>query len=137
MREFTPGPEHTITASGAVTDMRAVGFDGAQISTAGAPMLGVARGGYSDGELVRVVASGACSAESGGSFSQGDPLTTDANGRFVKAGDLSIDSGATAVQSTAADGSTIFSGGALPETVVAYALEDATGAGEFPRIFIR
>ena len=137
MLEFTPGPEHTVTANGALTDSRAVGFDGAQISSAGAPMFGVARGGYSDGELARIVTRDACTAESGGAFSKGDPLALDANGRFIGASNLSIDSGGTTVNSTAADGDTIFSGGVVPEAVVAYALEDATGAGEFPRIFIR
>lgn len=135
MREFTPGPEHTVTANGALTDSRAVGFDGAQISVAGAAMFGLARGSFSDGEAARLVTSGAPTGESGGAFSRGNPLTTDAQGRFVLAGPLAVQAGATTVTSTAANGE-ILEGGEPPEVIVAYALEDAAGAGEFPRIFI-
>lgn len=135
MREFTPGPEMTVAASGALTDSRAVGFDGAQITTAGAAMFGIARGSFSDGEDARIVTSGAPTAESGGAFNVGDPLTTDANGRLVAASALAVEAGGTTVTSTAANGE-ILVGGETPEVVVAYALEAATGAGEFPRVFI-
>lgn len=126
----------TIAANGAITDSRAVGFNGAQITVAGSAMFGIARGTFSDGEDARVVTSGAPTAESGGAFNREDPLTTDAQGRLVKASALAVGAGGTTVTSTAANGE-ILVGGEPPEVVVAYALEDATGAGEFPRVFIK
>jgi len=57
----------------------------------------------------------------------------------VKASDIvvSVDAGATTVTSTAANGDiTTVSGGVLPQAINGYALEAASGAGEFIEILL-
>jgi len=110
LREAIPNLELTVTADGALIESRAVGFDGAQISTAGAAALGFARSDYADGLQANVIAGGVVTAESGAAVAVGDALELDAQGRVV-------------TQDTG--------------TTVAHALTAATGAGEFARIIIK
>ncbi|MEX2524453.1 MAG: capsid cement protein [Gammaproteobacteria bacterium] len=119
----------TFTASGAVTQYRAVGYDGAQASVAGQRFAGAAPPPAADGEDLTVNMRGVIPFETGGAFSKGDPLTVDAEGRVVAASNLAIAAGGTAVTSTAANGE-ILEGSVTPETIFGEAREDSAGAGE-------
>jgi|Deesub1362B_J571_1020462.scaffolds.fasta_scaffold00331_32 hypothetical protein len=137
--QYTPTLTKTIRASGAVTKRRFVGFDGAQISVAGAKAYGVAQEDIADGKLGVITVLGTAVIEAGGIIAKGDPIAADANGRAVKASDIvvSVDAGATTVTSTAANGDiTTVSGGVLPQAINGYALEAASGAGEFIEILL-
>lgn len=103
----------TVAASGAVTERRFVGFDGAQIATADVRAMGVARYGVADGKDLPVDVMGTTIVETGGAFAIGDELTVDANGRAVINPEV---------------------GG---EVVMADALEASAGAGQFVEVFLR
>jgi len=127
----------SVRASGAVVAYRCVGFDGAQISTAGAKVMGVAEYGADDGQLVPVVVVGTATVETGAAVDVGDSLIVDAEGRAIPTtGALAVKAGATAVLSTAASG-VILAGAELPEFVFADALEAAAGAGAFIEVLLR
>lgn len=127
----------TRKANGAVTEKRFVGFDGAQITTQGAKVMGVAQYSQDDGKDLALDVCGTAIVETGGSVSEGDGVISDASGRAITgAGEIAVESGGTAVQSTAADGN-ILTGGELPEYVAGEALGSADGAGEFIEILLR
>lgn len=93
-------------ASGAVTRYRAVGFDGAQLTTEGALAMGIAQYDAGDGEALAVIAKGTAPAESGAAVSVGDELVADASGRVI------------------------VNPGVGGEVVIGHALEAASAAGE-------
>lgn len=128
----------TITAAGAVTKRRFVGYDGAQASVAGQLVLGVAWTDIADGTDGAVTVAGTAQVESGGALEPGDAVTVDAQGRAVAADPVEIAAGAVAVESTAADGE-ILTGGVLPQHVAGHVLpgESASGAGEAVEILLR
>lgn len=101
---------HTVTASGDVTVHRFVGFDGAQVAAVGGKALGVATFAAKDGQDLAVDVIGTAVVETGGAFSAGDDLVSDATGRAIVNPEV---------------------GG---EIVVARALDDAAGAGEFVEV---
>lgn len=127
----------TKKANGAITEKRFVGFDGAQITTQGAKVMGVSRYSQDDGKDLPLDVCGTTIVETGGAVSEGDGVISDASGRaIVGAGEIAIESGGTTVNSTAADGN-ILTGGELPEYVAGEALGSASGAGEFIEILLR
>jgi hypothetical protein len=129
--------EETLQASGAVTANRFVGFDGAQITTQGAKVAGVAQYDAGDGEDLATAVIGTAVIESGAAVNVGEGVIADSSGRAIPTtGEIAVESGTTAVQSTSADG-TILTGGEMPEHVVADALESASGAGEFIEVLLR
>lgn len=133
----TPLQAHTIRAAAAITGRRFVAYDNQVAGTAGEKVLGVAQRNAESGDLVAVTTAGTAIVEAGDSFSRGDSLITDTQGRAIAAsGALSVASGGTAVQSTAADGA-ILEGADLPEFVVADAMGDASGAGALVEIKLR
>lgn len=127
----------TLIASGAVAEHRAVGFDGAQATTQGQKVAGVATTDAEDGAAYAADTIGTTVIETGGVFSAGDSLIVDTQGRAIAAtGALAVDAGATQVTSSAANGA-ILVGADLPEYVFADALEASGGAGEFVEVALR
>ncbi len=131
---------------------RFIGFDGA-LCVAGAKALGVSQVDAGSGEMMSVDVLGILLVETNEAISVGDPIKSAGSGadagRAGKATDVavssaitsSVDTGATPVTSTAADGEVVTStavntviGGVLPEAINGYALDSASGAGEFIRI---
>ncbi|MCE8004229.1 DUF2190 family protein [Billgrantia ethanolica] len=102
----------TATAAGAVSAHRFVGYDGAQVDTAGAKALGVSVSDAVDGDDLAVDVIGTTVVETGGAFSAGDDLVADASGRAIVNPEV---------------------GG---EVVQAHALDDAGGAGEFIEVLL-
>ncbi len=127
----------TVTASGAVTEGRAVGFDGVQAGVQGQKVMGVAVTDAADGEALALVTHGTAIMESGAAVAVGDSVMVDASGRAIAvSGDLGVAAGATGVTSTAANGA-ILSGADLPEYALGDALQAASAAGEFIEIMLR
>lgn len=125
-------------ASGAVSARRAVGFNGAQASVVGQKVMGVSPRALIAGETGDANVCGTAVVEAGGAFSIGASLIVDAQGRAIaSSGALKITAGATAVQSVAANGSTLLGGADMPEFVFADALEASSGAGEPVEVLLR
>lgn len=136
----------TVVAAGVIAASRGVGFNGLQATVAGQKIQGFAKTAAAIGAAIAVEAKGTVIAETGGVFAVGDALTVDANGRVVAAGALAVanptvNAGAVAVTSTAANGAIVtqgaITGGVLPQYVCADALEASGGAGEFVEILMR
>jgi hypothetical protein len=137
-----------MVATTAVAQYRGVGYNGAQATVAGQKILGISRRGAAINQDVDLTVKGTAVAESGGAFAAGVALTMDASGRVVAAGaltatvgSLQVGAGATAVTSTAASGAILtgapsLTGGDLPQYIVGYSLQAASGAGEFPEILM-
>lgn len=76
----------TAVAIGAVSERRFVGFDGAQITVAGANVLGVADYGAVEKEAYAVNVIGTSRVEAGGPVAVGDRIKSDAQARAVVQG---------------------------------------------------
>lgn len=138
-----------IRATTAITEYRCVNAAGAQLSSAGAKVFGIARRSAAIGHMTDVTVLGTAVAESGGAITVGAMIAVDAQGRVVTAatlaaatGTLAVGAGATAVTSTAANGAIItgsptLSGGDTPQYIIGMALQSAAGAGEFIEVLIR
>lgn len=128
----------SIVSTGAIARGRLVSFAGAQIATAGAKPLGVAKHSVAAaGQDVAVTACGTAIAEAGAAIVAGAAVAADAQGRVVPAAALAIAAGGTAVTSTAANGAAILTGGETPQFVVGDALTAAGAAGAFVEILLR
>jgi hypothetical protein len=150
----------TVMASGAIAALRAVGFDGAQASSAGQKVMGVATFGVADGQDASVVAKGTAIIETGGAFARGAALRVDAHGRAVAADSLAaavtaatdltqiavtvddtkltVDAGDTPVTSAAANGAVISAAEGLVALSAAGVLpittaQAALSGGELPQ----
>lgn len=138
-----------IQATTAITEYRAVGFNGAQASAAGQKIFGIARRGAAVGQWTDATVLGTAVAEAGAAITVGQALVTDASGRVIPAtalsaagSSLSVAAGATAVTLTAANGAIIsgtatIAGSDLPQHIIGFALQAAAGAGEFIEILVR
>lgn len=126
-----------VAASGAVRRGRFVGFNGAEMTVAGGKALGVARHAAATGEDCAVIVSGTVIVEAGAAVTVGQTVGTDNQGRAIPGAPLSIVAGATAVTSTAANGSAIFAGTDLPGYAMGDALTAATAAGQFIEVLLR
>lgn len=127
----------TVVATGTIAAGRAVGFDGATVSTQGQKPFGIAMTGATSGVALAVVTHGTVVAESGAAITLGAALIVDSQGRVIPStGGLRVGSGGTSVTSTAANGA-ILLGGDSPEFVVGDAMQAASGAGEFIEILLR
>lgn len=127
----------SVRATGAIARARGVTFAGAQVTAAGAKILGVALTSGAAGQDIALGVSGTAICESGGAFSVGDPVAMDAQGRVVLAAALAVAAGATAVTSAAANGAGAITGGEPPQYVVGDALQAATAGGQFVEILLR
>lgn len=74
----------TVMAAGAISAGRAVGFDGAQATTLGQKVLGIARNDEVSGRHVSVMAKGVAIVEAAEAIAAGDELTVDADGNAIK-----------------------------------------------------
>jgi hypothetical protein len=126
----------SVTAVGAITQYRGVGYNGAQATVAGQKTLGFARRNGATGTDVDLVSKGTATAEVGAAVAVGAALAVDSVGRVVTATAVQIAAGATAVTSAAANGAGTISGGDLPQFVVGYALTAAAAAGETIEILL-
>lgn len=120
-------------ASGALTQRRFVGYDGAQASAAGQLVRGVNKYDAADGDDITINVGPVVMVEAGDVVAVGDRITTDAEGRAVKADDLQVAAGATGVTSTGANGA-IFTGSVLPQFSAYVALDAAGAAGDIIRV---
>jgi len=77
----------TVRASGAVTEHRAVGYDGAQATVQGQKVLGVSRYAAPAGTDVAATVAGTAVVETGAEIDIGDSLICDAQGRAMPAVD--------------------------------------------------
>lgn len=137
-KQQAPLQSLTFKASGAVAEYRAIGFNGAQASVQGQKVMGVSPRPVDDAKHSDAIVSGTAVIETGGGFAAGASLIVDNQGRAIAAtGALAVKAGATAVTSSAANGSTILQGADLPEFVFADALEISAGAGEFVEVLLR
>ncbi len=73
-----------LTASSAVKEHHCVKAGGAQASTAGERVLGVAEYAAKSGEQVSVIALGTAIAAAGGTFAVGDQLQANGDGEVIK-----------------------------------------------------
>ncbi|MBN3949358.1 MAG: DUF2190 family protein [Nostoc sp. NMS7] len=80
-----PHQNDVITASGAVGANLAVDYTGAQVSTVGVAIYGIARYAATSGTPVAIATSGTTIAQIGGTVAIGDPLTPNANGQLITA----------------------------------------------------
>lgn len=129
----------TIAATGAITAKTFVGYDGATCA-ANAKAVGVAVYDAAVGESVSIAQEGRVIVTAGGAVNVGDPVTSDASGYAVVAANVSVsvDAGATAVTSTAANGAiTTVSGGALPVAINGYARTAAAASGDLIEIDLK
>ena len=127
----------TVKAAGAIAQYRAVGFNGAQATVQGQKIMGIARHAAAINEQATVDVKGTAIVESGAAIAVGDALIVDAQGRAMPASSLAIRAGATAMTSTAANGSGVLSGSEPPEYTFADALEAASAAGQFIEVLLR
>src|SRR3989338_3035630 len=135
-REWIELGEDTTKAAAAITKNRFVGFDGLHCG-AGKKAYGVSRFDIPINEYGSIVLGGVVVVESGGALTKGKPVKSDANGKAVEGGAMDgvVDSGAVAVTSSAANGNILtLNGSEAPEVINGYAIEAASGAGEFIRI---
>jgi len=85
MPQYRPAHTITVVAAGAINPKRFVSFAGAQAGE-GAAAIGVTQfGAKAAGRSCEVVCLGTAVVESGGAFSQGDELSSDAEGKAVEA----------------------------------------------------
>lgn len=127
----------TMTASGAVSARRLVGYDGAQATVQGQKVVGSAAYDAADGDHFAVNAKGTAIIEIGAAVSVGDELIVDADGKAIPStGALSVGAGATPVTSSAANGA-ILTGATLPEHVFADALEAGAADGDLIEVLMR
>ena len=125
----------TVLAAGNLPKGRFVGFDG-NLCAQDAKALGVCLADTDQGKYAPVLLDGIAIVETGGAVNQGDAVASDAQGRAVTASafSVSVPAGATNVTSTAAQPDLVEAGGVLPQAVNGYALDSASGAGEFIRV---
>jgi hypothetical protein len=150
----------SILAAAAVVAKRFIGVDG-NYCGANAAAWGVSELATAIGEQIPVITHGIALVESGGIIAAGNKVISDSTGRAVAAAalaaaapaitydktKLTIDSGGTAVTSSAANGAVltiasgmvalaapVLSGSYLPVAVNGMALDAASGAGEFIRV---
>ena len=77
--------DQTITATTTIEVGLAVNYAGAQVSTAGEVIRGIAKSNGVFGQSTNIAAIGTVPAKVGAAVAVGDPLTSDAQGRLVPA----------------------------------------------------
>ena len=126
----------TVKATAAVTKYRFIGYNGQHCAANGAA-IGVSYFDAAIGDPITIYGAGnIVPLEAGGSFSAGAMLASDANGKGVAASAVAIASGATSVTSAAANGATDITGGSLPQTVNAMAMQQATAGGDIVSVLV-
>lgn len=143
VKTIKPGIIESIVAASNLVKQRFIGFDG-NYCAANAKALGISDVDSNLGEMCPVVLTGIMLVESAGVLAVGDPLVSSGTGidagRALKASNAgvssaitsTVNSGATPVTSSAANGAIVASnavntvlGGVLPQAVNGYALDSA------------
>lgn len=123
----------TIIATEALTRRRAVGYDGKKAGV-GAKAAGVAVYDADNGRECTLDKKGKTIMEAGAAVTVGAALTTDANGKAIPATTLAatVDSGATPVTSSAANGAIVTLAGSIPpQHIIGWAVSAASADGDF------
>ncbi len=125
----------SIQAAADLVKHRFIGFDG-NLCGANAKARGVSAADTKIGQMCPINIAGEVLVESGGAITAGAALASDASGKAVAATAFSVTvpAGATAVTSAAAQPDLTEAGGYLPQALNGYAVDAATGAGEFIRV---
>lgn len=126
----------TVLAAGAITEYRAVGFDGLQATVQGQKVMGVANRSAPISSYVDVACIGTAVVETGAAFAAGAALIVDSSGRAIAASALAVGAGAVAMTSSAANGA-VLTGSTLPEYIYADAIRASGGVGEFVEVLLR
>jgi hypothetical protein len=127
----------SVVATTAITRGRGVTFAGAQAAAANAKIMGIAQHDAAIGETVTVTVCGTAICEAGAALAVGTTVVMDAQGRVAAGAAMFVASGATAMTSTAANGSTVLAGADTPHFAVGDVLQASTGAGQFIEILLR
>lgn len=156
MKAYKIFGSESILAAAALVAARFIGVDG-NYCGANAAAVGVLEVSTASGEYGNAITHGIALVESGGIIAAGNQVVSDSTGRAVAATafaaaapvvddtKLTIDTGATGMTSSAANGAVItaasgllaapvLSGSALPQVINGLALDAASGAGEFIRV---
>jgi len=131
MMTYKTALTESITASADVVKNRFANFSGGYCG-AGEKALGVFELDTDSGEQAPVIVYGIALVEAGGAIAVGDAVTSDADGKAVKA-----DSATVTITSATGDGDAgtyNVSGGVLAQAVNGYALDAASAAGEVIRV---
>lgn len=125
----------SILAAADLVKHRFIGFDG-NLCGANAKARGVSAADTKTGQMCPINIAGEVLVESGGAITAGAALAADANGKAVAAAAFSatVPAGATPVTSDAAQPNLAEAGGYLPQALNGYAIDAASGAGEFIRV---
>lgn len=137
MKTYSPLLIFSITAAAAIAKNLFVGMDG-DVCGANAKALGVADTETASGEQVPVITHGIALCTSGGSFSVGAALVSNSAGKAIAATTLSatVPSTGTPVTSSSAQPAMTIAGSVLPQVILGYALDEATGADQTIRILL-
>ena len=127
----------SVKAAANISKNYLVGFDGNLCST-GAKPLGVSNADASTDEQLPLVCKGIALVYSFTSIPQGSALICQTGGKVAPAANFhaAIPNGSTPVNSNAAQPTLTLSGTVLPQTLVGYALDAATGADEQIRVLL-
>ncbi len=127
----------SIKASANINKNYLVGFDG-NLCSANAKPLGVSNANADSGEQLPVVCKGIALVYSYTTISQGAALVCQTGGKVTPAANFNVvvPNGSTAVNSNSAQPTLTLSGTVLPQSLVGYALDAATGADELIRILL-
>lgn len=137
MKTYMPLAIYSITAAAALTKNLFIGLTG-DVCGANAKALGVCDTDTAITEQCPVITHGIALCTSGGSFSAGAALVSDAAGKAVAATTLSatVPSTGTPVTSSSAQPAMTIAGSVLPQVIVGYALDESTGADQSIRILL-
>lgn len=146
-KTFLPGLIYTVTAAAATAKGLFIKPTGA-VCAASEKALGVSYDESNDDGTLAVVLDGIVPVIAGGSITAGDPVTSDANGKAVKAASVAVAAPTVAAPTVALEAGDVpvtadaatptinvtagevttgeISGGVLPVAINGYALEDAS-----------
>lgn len=133
MKTYKSALTESITAGSDVVKNRFAGFDG-NYCGAGEKALGVFELDTDSGQQAPVIVYGIAIVEAGGAIAVGDAITSDANGKAVKA-----DAATVTITSATGDGDAgtyNITGGVLAQAINGYALDAASAEGDLIRIRI-
>lgn len=158
MKTHQPILTTSLTAAADTDPNLFIDFSGAVCGTQGMKPLGVSEVKTLSGEQLGVICQGIAVVLSGGAITKGVAVITNNAGKAIAAsalacatttttdGTVTVPSGATPVTSDAAqptlvvdlasDSTSTLSGAVPPDEIVGYALDAASGAGEYIRVLL-
>ena len=127
----------SIKAAANIVKNYLIGFDG-NLCSANAKPLGVSNANANSGEQLPVTCKGIALVYSYQAITQGAALICQTGGKVAPATNFNvvIPNGSTQVNSNAAQPTLTLSGSILPQTIVGYALDSASGADELIRVLL-